>query len=259
MVFFDPVYRQIQFENDEDGKPAGKYPDVIHGIRVTEDNSIEVNLFAPDAKSVGVVLENGTEELLYRSKKNDGYWEKTIDNPAEGFNYVTFMVNGTPVVNPAAPVGFGYNRAVNFAEVPERNFSWHELKETDHGQIHIHYSCDGDGQVSMNYVYTPAGYGEDNCDTGRVCVLECAADERNFCWIHQGKIANIMDNLSGEGRIKGIMIIMADSTISDDIIGNITAIYGIKDSAQKEWLKKGDNESWTSCRHRFVNFMCGIQ
>ena len=47
-----------------------------------------------------------------------------------------------------------------------------------------------------------------------------------------------MDNLSGEGRIKGIMIIMADSTISDDIIGNITAIYGIKDSAQKEWFKK---------------------
>lgn len=77
------MYRQIQFENDEDGKPAGKYPDVIHGIRVTEDNSIEVNLFAPDAKSVGVVLENGTEELLYRSKKNDGYWEKTIGNPAE--------------------------------------------------------------------------------------------------------------------------------------------------------------------------------
>lgn len=151
---------------------------------------------------------------------------------------MTFMVNGTPVVNPAAPVGFGYNRAVNFAEVPERSFSWHELKETDHGQIHIHYSCDGDGQVSMNYVYTPAGYGEDNCDIGRVCVFECAADERNFCWIHQGKIANIMDNLSGEGRIKGVMIIMADSTISDDIIGNITAIYGIKDSEQIEWFKK---------------------
>ena len=76
----------------------------------------------------------------------------------------------------------------------------------------------------MNYVYTPAGYGEDSCDTGRVGVLECASDERDFCWIHQGKIANIMDNLSGEGRIKGIMIIMADSTISDDIIGNITDI-----------------------------------
>ena len=68
-----------------------------------------------------------------------------------------------------------------------------------------------------------------------------------------------MDNLSGEGRIKGVMIIMADSTISDDIIGNITAIYGIRDSARKEWFKKGDNESWTSCRHRFVNLMCGIQ
>ena len=39
MVFFDPVYRQIQFENDEDGKPAGKYPDVIHGIRVTAETA----------------------------------------------------------------------------------------------------------------------------------------------------------------------------------------------------------------------------
>ena len=35
--------------------------------------------------------------------------------------------------------------------------------------------------------------------------------------------------------------------------------YGIKDSEQIEWFKKGDNESWTSCRHRFVNLMCGIQ
>ena len=24
-------------------------------------------------------------------------------------------------------------------------------------------------------------------------------------------------------------------------------------------VKKGDNESWTSCRHRFLNFMCGTQ
>ena len=124
------------------------------------------------AKCVSVVLENGTEELLYRSKKNDGYWEKTIGNPAEGFNYVTFMVNGTPVVNPAAPVGVGYKRAVNFAEVPERNFSWHELKETDHGQIHIHYSCDGDGQVSMNYVYTPA-VGLFKSFVGMILVLGC--------------------------------------------------------------------------------------
>lgn len=31
-------------------------------------------------KGVSVVLENGTEEFLYRSKKNDGYWEKTIGN-----------------------------------------------------------------------------------------------------------------------------------------------------------------------------------
>ncbi|WP_455720088.1 alpha/beta hydrolase-fold protein [Agathobacter sp.] len=259
MVFFDPVYRQIQFENDEDGKPAGKYPDVVHGIRVTEDNSIEVNLFAPDAKSVSVVLENGTEELLYRSKKNDGYWEKTISSVSEGFNYVTFMVNGTPVVNPAAPVGFGYDRAVNFVEVPEKDFSWHELKENAHGQIHIHYAYDVDGKVRMYYVYTPDGFEAGTCDKTRVCVLEAASRERAFCWIHQGKIANIVDNLSGEGRIKGTIVIMADSAISNDIIDNLTDIYGIKESAQREWFKKGDNESWTLCRHRFANFLCGRQ
>ena len=60
---------------------------------------------------------------------------KTIGNPAEGFNYVTFMVNGTPVVNPAAPVGFGYNRAVNFAEVPRGTLAGMSLRK----QIMVRY------------------------------------------------------------------------------------------------------------------------
>ena len=65
-------------------------------------------------------------------------------------------------------------------EVPERNFSWHELKKTDHGQIHIHYSCDGDGQVRINYVYTPAGYGEDNCDTAEYVCLSVLRTKEIF-------------------------------------------------------------------------------
>lgn len=54
---------------------------------------------------MSVVLENGTEELLYRSKKMM-VTGKNNRQSGRGFNYVTFMVNGTPVVNPAAPVGF---------------------------------------------------------------------------------------------------------------------------------------------------------
>ena len=85
------MYRQIQFENDEDGKPAGKYRMSYAWYPcVTEDNSIESKSFAPDAKSVSVVLENGTEEPS-QIKEKMMVTGKTIGNPAEGFNYVTFM------------------------------------------------------------------------------------------------------------------------------------------------------------------------
>ena len=195
------------------------------------------------------------KEALIMAEQSDAVSYTHLDvYKRQGFNYVTFMVNGTAVVNPAAPVGFGYNRAVNFAEVPERNFSWHELKKTDHGQIHIHYSCDGDGQVRMNYVYTPAGYGEDSCDTGRVGVLECASDERDFCWIHQGKIANIMDNLSGEGRIKGIMIIMADSMIS--VSYTHLDVYKRQTLYCKEWVNDSDIHKRISGFTRYRKTRC---
>lgn len=43
MLFFDPVYRQIQFETDKDGKLAGVYPDVLHGVVVLEPGMAEFN------------------------------------------------------------------------------------------------------------------------------------------------------------------------------------------------------------------------
>lgn len=256
MVFFDPVYRQIQFENDEDGNPAGKYPDIIHGINVYDDGTAEFNLYAPEAKEVSVELEDGAVLPLERSDTAEGYWTKKTSQLKQGFNYVTFLVNGTPAVNPDAPVGYGMNRAINFVEVPENDFKLHELKDISHGQIHIHYASDSNNQVMQYFVYTPANFIKAN-EQNQIAavVLSAASDEKAFCWIHQGKIANIADHMIFENDMPESVIIMADSTISEDEIDNLLQKYGINNSTQRNHFKKGNNENWTDCRHRVANFL----
>ena len=54
---FDPVYRQIRFETDEAGRPAGKYPDIPHGICITEQGTAVVCFEAPEAVSVEAALD----------------------------------------------------------------------------------------------------------------------------------------------------------------------------------------------------------
>lgn len=49
MLFFDPVHRQIRFETDAQGRPAGKYPKTIPGVKVCSDGTAEFYLEAPGA------------------------------------------------------------------------------------------------------------------------------------------------------------------------------------------------------------------
>lgn len=63
MLFFDPVHRQIRFETDAQGRPAGKYPKTIPGVKVCSDGTAEFYLEAPGAARVEVRLKEKHEIL----------------------------------------------------------------------------------------------------------------------------------------------------------------------------------------------------
>lgn len=209
MMFFDPVYKQVIFAVDEEGKPAGRYKNIPHGIRLTKDGGAVFSLFAPGAKKVEVnVFDCGTIELLSDEKEPDLFVGK-IDNLEPGFHYVSFLVNGTEVLNPDAPSGYGCFKTMNYIEVPEPDFKTYYLNNVPHGKFHLnYYRSSQTGRMKLCYVYTPAEYEIHPEKKYPVLYLQHGGGENEISWIHQGKIGNMADNLIAEGKMKEMIIVL---------------------------------------------------
>ena len=208
MLFFDPVYKQVYFATDEKGNPAGKYRNIPKGFRMLDDNTVEVNIYAPGAEHVTVDIFDCGNAALKESDTLPGYWTGNIGELEGGFHYVTFDINGTRVVNPDAPIGYGCFQAINYLEVPDKNFDYPMLRDIPHGHVQMSYYTSGQtGREKLCYVYTPAGYGK----AGKrypVLYLQHGGGENEIGWLRQGKIANIADYLISQGRMEEMIIVM---------------------------------------------------
>ena len=249
LLFFDPVYRQIVFASDEQGKPAGTYPDALHGITVTKD-VVQIAYYAPGADRVEVeIAENNTVELEAAAEK-EGYWETKLEGMEPGFLPITFYMNGTAVINPDAPVGYTAGRACNYLEIPEPAFPLSELSNAPHGQIQIHYIQVDAETLHTVLCYVPAQMEAEDNKKG-VIVLQAASGEKGFCWLHQGKVANMADQLLAQEKMKKRKILMVDDEISRQEIAQVLTAYG---EEKVEWFEKKTEETWTACRHRLAAF-----
>lgn len=209
MLFFDPVYKQIIFAVDEQGKPVGRYQDIPHGIEILGQGSAKFTLYALGAKSVHIDVFNSGKMALTQDPDDADYWIGTMENIEGGFHYVTFEVNGTVVVNEQAPIGYGCFRTINYLDMPESDFNLHLLDNVPHGQIHMnYYTSDETEREKLCYVYTPAGYEQDKDEKYPVLFLQHGGGENEIGWIHQGKIVNIADKLIAEGKMKKMIIVM---------------------------------------------------
>lgn len=208
MMFFDPVYKMVRFDVDEQGNPAGRYIDMPRGIHMLDEYSVEFNLYAPGADKVEVdVFDCGKLELR-RSVQHEGYWTGILGNLEKGFHYVTFDVNGTRVVNPDAPVGYGCFQTINYIEVPEKDFEYPLLRDIPHGHVRMdYYTSSQTGRQKLCYVYTPPGY-ETGDKSYPVLYLQHGGGENEIGWLRQGKIANMADELIAGGSMEEMVIVM---------------------------------------------------
>lgn len=253
MLMFDPVYRQIRFETDETGRPAGKYPDIPHGICITGQGTATVCCEAPEAVTVEVALDGKESIKLRKNQETQGYWTGEIHNIAPGYHNVYFKVNSTDVINPDAPVGYSGNRAVNYLEMPDKELPLTELADTVYGQIHIHYDyLAQEEKVSTIYVYTPA-YFERTEKERRVMLLKALPTETATCFLHQGKIPNIMEYFLAAGKAIETLLVMTDAEENPERIQNIIKKYIPEGQRTKAIvMERNAEEDWNSFRRRFA-------
>lgn len=209
ILFFDPVYKQVLYQVDQKGNPAGRYRDIHRGVEVISQGTAAFWFYAPKAEKVEVEVFGMNRLALEPAQDEEGWWTRTLSGIVPGFHYHDYFINGTQVINPAAPLGYGCFRAINYFEMPELDFKEYLLSSAACGAVHMNYYRSGQtGRDKLCYVYTPAEYGQHPDRRYPVLYLQHGGGENEIGWIWQGKIANIADNLIAQDRMKPMIIVM---------------------------------------------------
>lgn len=231
-LFFDPVYKNVEFRCDSEGRMVGVYVDIIPGSSVLEDGRVRIAFYAPAAKEAKVnLLGKQSVEMI---KNDKGYFFAEIEKPDEGFYYYNISVNGTETVNLQAPIAFIRGKAVNYLDIMQKETASCILRDIPHGSIHRHIMYSKlENVYKYCYVYTPPEY---TCSGKEypVIYLEHNKNEDETAWIYQGKINYIMDNMIYEGKCKKpIVVIIPWNIFRQDEEG-----YKVSELSQKEILEE---------------------
>ena len=192
-VSFDPYWGEPSRDGDQ-------------GYEYLPDGNVFLRLKAPGAKEVKLD-QFGREHAL--SKAADGLWEGTVDL-GRGFQYFFLKIDGSDVLSPYLPIGYGCCRPMNFLDVPvPGEEEWAALDGVPHGAVTRHYYPSSvTGKLEICLVYTPANY--DPAKKYPVLYLQHGYGENETGWVYQGRVGRIADRLLHEGKMKEMLIVMGN-------------------------------------------------
>ena len=204
---------------------GGKYEGSTVGYKVYPDGKVWVTLYGPTATEVkaGYPANPGETEDHYveLTKQEDGMWTGTIQYDEPGLKQLIFFVDGVRVVNPLAPIGYGWGYGINYIEVPDPEQDYILIKDVPHGTVSQEYFYSTvTGEMECCYVYTPPKYRDDLDTKYPVLYLQHGGGENEACWIHLGKTNFSMDNLIAEGKAVPFIIVMNNAMMQVNTDGN---------------------------------------
>lgn len=184
---------------------------IPQGVVMNPDGSALVRYYAPGARELSVRMMDDTVYPMV--KDAEGLWSVTIPCTVPGWRAMFFTLDGCEVINPYAPIGFGWSKPINYIEFPEEGCNFYLLKDVPHGTVaeDIYYST-FTGQYESCVVYLPPDYLHSD-KRYPVLYLQHGHGENEQTWVHQGKVNYIMDNLIAEGKAIPCIIVMNNGMV----------------------------------------------
>lgn len=177
---------------------------------VSADRHITFRIFAPEAKSVGLVasdIPSWSHEKPVFTKSEDGVWESTVGPVPPGAYRYTFLVDGVMTMDPRnSDVSESNANSWSLVYVPGAAFM--DTQNVPHGAVGaVTYYSTALGRFRRMHVYTPPGYEKDNRKYPVFYLLHGAGD-CDESWTSVGRAGFIMDNLIAEHKAKPMVIVM---------------------------------------------------
>ena len=178
--------------------------------RILADKSLMFRLLAPEAKLVQVDICGKKYDM---TRDDRGAWTATIPPQVPGFHYYSLVVDGVAVNDPASETFYGCGKMMSGIDIPEEGTELFEVQNVPHGEVRqINYFSKVDNEWRPVFVYTPAGYNDNN-DRYPVVYIQHGGGEDHRGWVQQGRMANILDNLIAAGKAVPMIVVSANSNV----------------------------------------------
>lgn len=166
-------------------------------LRLWMKNACDLELYAGKRKFIFLEVERNV-------------WEVSLPL-LPGFYYVTLAVNGVEVLSPFLPIGYGNSRPCNYLEIGPVQEEYARRK-VPHGDVrHEYFFSETTGREECCLVYVPPEqYVEEALP---VLYLQHGFGENETSWVWHGRIANIMDNLLAQEKVRPMLVVMADGML----------------------------------------------
>jgi len=187
------------------------------GIEFVRGNNAVLRFHAPNAKTVAVRLGYSEGPKVEMVKQKDGVWTATLDSERAKYSAIFFVVDGTYVLNPMAPIGWSHAHPINIIDFPFEGADYFLLKDVPHGTVaRDYYFSKTCGCYKSCLVYTPPDYTLGKWDKLPVLYLQHGYGENETSWVHLGKVNWIMDNLLLEGKAEPCVIVMNNGMVQTE-------------------------------------------
>ena len=175
------------------------------------DGRVTFRLAAPDAVKVELrgSFRGAVPFPTPMSKGADGLWSATIGPLTPGFFTYEFSVDGVRALDPRNP--HTRRDGMNVASVLMVQGAASDLlavKNVPHGTVaQIWYPSPSLKLTRRTVVYTPPGYEGGRSRYPVLYLLHGGGGDED-AWLSNGRVAQILDNLIAEGRVRPMIVVM---------------------------------------------------
>jgi enterochelin esterase-like enzyme len=177
--------------------------------QIQPDGTVIFRLAMPNAARVELHLE-GVKDPFPLTKAADGTWSVSVPGLAPQYYSYSFKVDDTDVLDPHnVTLKPSFFSAQNVFLVPGHPPMPWELADVPHGVLHHHYYHSNIvGINSEYYVYTPPGFDSGSKQKYPVLYLLHGYSDDPSAWTGMGKANVILDNLTAQGKVKPMIVVM---------------------------------------------------
>ena len=192
--------------------------DTLKSTEVLPDHRVVFRIYAPKASAVTLTADfvtqgRGTAGPL--EKDDQGVWSIAVGPLVPDFYSYSFMVDGVRTIDPKNPmVKQGINSLESMFLVPGEEAAYEDTLPVPHGEVRaVWYNSTTLAQPRRMHVYTPPGYERGDQKYPVLYLIHGGGDEDSG-WSTIGRAGFILDNLLAAGKVKPMIVVMPNGSIS---------------------------------------------